>query len=201
MLSITELRILKLLFDDLTRSYSILELSKVLRIPYPQTHRNVKSLIKKELVNSVQKTNALLVTVSRTTVQDEYVFVELLRKSNFLRKYKNLRLVLNDLDRIPKLQYICIVFGSYAKGTAKQDSDVDLLFVIPKDYDYGLFERNVKNAIITHNVDINIILDESLHEMWSNPQKLNIGNELLKGHIILKGSESFLEAWRKHNVG
>ncbi|MBI5066513.1 hypothetical protein HZA97_09875 [Candidatus Woesearchaeota archaeon] len=64
-----------------------------------------------------------------------------------------------------------------------------------------MFERNIKNSIISENADINIAVDESLHEMWNNPKKLNVANELLKGHIILKGAEFFLEALKKHNVG
>ena len=94
-----------------------------------------------------------------------------------------------------------LFFGSFAKNQAKKDSDIDLLFIIPKEYNYDHFERTLKSNILTRKVDINLGVDESLHEMWSNPQKLNVANELLKGHIILKGAEQFLESWRKHNVG
>jgi len=201
MLTQTESRILGLLFDDLTRRYSMLEISKTLKIPYPQTHRNIKSLVQKGLVASAQHGKSVFIGISITDVKKEYVTAELLRRDEAIKKYRKLKLVMQDMKRIPKLQYACIVFGSYAKGAANPESDIDLLFIIPKEYDYGVFERNVKNALLTANVDINIVLDESLHEMWSNPKKLNVGNELLKGHIILKGAEAFLEAWRMHNVG
>ena len=134
-------------------------------------------------------------------VKKEYVEAELRRREKILKKYVQLRVVMGDLDRISKLQYICVLFGSYAKGVPKTDSDVDLLFIIPKEYDYGTFEILTRNAFITGNVDVNIGFDESLHEMWSTPLKLNVGNELLKGHIVLRGAEAFLEARRKHYVG
>ncbi|MBI2136447.1 nucleotidyltransferase domain-containing protein [Candidatus Woesearchaeota archaeon] len=201
MLTQTESRILGLLFDDLTRRYSMLEISKTLKIPYPQTHRNIKSLVKKDLVASAQQGKSVFIGVSVTEVKKEYITAELLRRDEAIKKYSKLKLVMQDLERIPKLQYACIVFGSYAKGAAKPESDIDLLFIIPTEYDYGSFEKNAKNSLLTANVDINIAFDESLHEMWSNPKKLNVGNELLKGHIILKGAEAFLEALRMHNVG
>lgn len=200
-LSATELRILELLFDDITRNYSIRELSKILKIPYPQAYKNVLSLVKKKLVKSTPKARAMLISINVTEVRDEYIIAELSRRDKGLKRYKALRLVNSYLERIQNLQYICIIFGSYAKGTARLDSDIDILFVIPKIYDYGNFEKNVKHAILNSKADINIVFEESLHEMWSNPQKLTVGNELFKGHIILKGAEAFLEAWRRHNVG
>lgn len=201
MLSATELRVLELLLSNATKEYTILEIAKQLKIPYPQAHRNVKSLVKKRLVTSTTKAKANLIRINITEVRNEYILAELSRKKKALKRYKDLRVVESYLERIPALQYICIIFGSYAKGTAKRESDIDVLFVIPKEYNYGDFEKIVKHAIMSSKVDINIILEESLHEMWSNPLKLNIGNEVLKEHIILKGVEAFLEAWRKHNVG
>lgn len=201
MLSTTELRILELLFDDITRTYSIHELSKILKIPYPQAYKNVKSLVKRKLAKSTPRARAMLIALNMIEVEKEYIIAELSRRNKALKRYKALRLVNSYLERIQDLQYICIIFGSYAKGTARLDSDVDILFVIPKIYDYENFEKNVKHAILSSKADINIVFEESLHEMWSNPQKLNVGNELFKGHIILKGAEAFLEAWRRHNVG
>ncbi len=200
-LTTTEERILELLFEDLTTGCSIHEISTTLKIPYPQVHRNVKSLIKRELVDSKKIGKSNMISLKRDIVTKEYIITELNRRDKVIKKYTALRRVIEDLEKVPKFQYICILFGSYAKGNPKHDSDIDLLFIIPKDYDYGKFEMVTKHTFITGHVDINIGLDESLHEMWSNPSKLNVGNELLKGHIVLKGAEGFLEAWRKHNVG
>jgi hypothetical protein len=96
--------------------------------------------------------------------------------------------------------FICILFGSQVLKP-KSTSDLDLLFVIPREYDFGAFERNIRNKLIAVNADIVIVPESSLHEMWANPQKLNVGNELLKKHIILYGAEHFWNLWRKHHVG
>ena len=130
--SSTELKILELLFDDLTKQHSMLEISELLKIPYPQAHRNIKSLIKKNLIESYVKGRAKLISLKKDIVAKEYLSAELSRRDKAIKKHPELRMVFESLSRISKLQYICIVFGSYAKGTQKKNSDIDLLFVIPK---------------------------------------------------------------------
>lgn len=201
MLFLTENRVLELLFDDLTKEYTILEISRVLKSPYSQTHRAVKSLIKRGLISHTKIGKASVIGLKLTEIKKEYIFAELERCDRALKMYAPIRVVFNCLEEIANIQFICIVFGSYAKKKPTPKSDVDLLFIIPKEYDYGAFERNVRNILIASNTDINIVFDDSMLEMWKTPQKLNIGNELLKGHIILRGAEAFLELRKRHYVG
>lgn len=200
MLSKTELRILELMFDDLTRNYSILELAKTLELPYPQVHRTVKSLIKKKLLLSARRGKSLVLSI-KTEVYKEYISAELARRDKILQKYSNLAVVLEDLEKLTPVQFICLVFGSYAQKKATKTSDIDLLFVIPEDYDYKNFEKKVKNILTVPRTDINITTEQGLVEMWQKPGQLNVGNELLKGHIILKGAEAFLCLRRKYYAG
>jgi|SRR3989344_6016594 len=201
MLNITEEKILELLFNDLTKNYSIHELSTTLKVPYPQAHRNVQLLVKRKLIVSERIGKAKIISLRKDTVKKEYITAELNRRDAALKKYATLRRVMADLEKIPPLQYICVLFGSYAKGAPKPNSDVDVLFIIPKEYDYGKFEMMTQHAFVTGYVDVNVGLEESLHEMWSNPLKLNVANEVLKAHLVLRGAEGFLDAWRKHHVG
>ena len=165
MLSKTESRVLELLFDDLTKEYSILELAKALKLPYPQVHRTVTSLIKRQLLSSTRKGKALLIGLY-TELNKEYVFIELVRRDKTLQKYKNLAVLLDDLEKISSVQYICLVFGSYAKGKAAKTSDIDLLFAIPDEYDYQSFENKVKTGLTVPRTDINITTEQGLIEMW-----------------------------------
>ena len=201
MLSLTENKVLELLFDDLTRKYTILEMSRILKVPYPQAHRAVKSLIKKNLISHAKIGKASAIGLKLTEIKKEYIFVEMERCDKALQKYASVRTVFNRLKEIDYIHFICIVFGSYAKKKPTPKSDIDLLFIIPKEYDYETFEKCVKDMLIATNTDINIVFDDSMLEMWKHPQKLNIGNEILKGHIILRGAETFLESRRKYYVG
>jgi len=200
MLSKTEYKILELMFNDLTKKYSILELAKTLELPYPQIHRTATSLIEKKLLLSTRTGKTILLR-TKTEVCKEYISIELVRRDKILQKYRNLAIVLDDIEKITPSQYICLVFGSYAKNKATKESDIDLLFVIPDEYEYKTFERKIKTALIVPKTDINITTERGLLEMWQKPGQLNVGNELLKGHIILKGAEAFLSLRRKYYAG
>ena len=197
----TELKILKLLFDDLTAEYTIRVISLLLKKPYAQTHRNINTLTQKKLIIQTKKGKSNTIKLQFELFNDEFLITEIQRKKDLLNKYLKIKLLCEDIDRIKQKQYICILFGSYANWTAKMNSDIDLLFVIPEEYDYGKFEKNIKNHINVPNVDINITTEEGLIEMWNTPLKLNVGNELLKKHVILKGAEAFLQLRRQYYVG
>ncbi|MFO8015794.1 MAG: helix-turn-helix domain-containing protein, partial [Candidatus Woesearchaeota archaeon] len=63
MLSETELRILKMLFEDLTKDYTIRELSKALKLPYPQAHRSIQSLAKRDIIKKTKKGKSSVISL------------------------------------------------------------------------------------------------------------------------------------------
>lgn len=201
MISKTELKILKLLFEDLTKEFTIRESSLRLKLPYPQTHRAISSLFEKKLIKKNEKGKSCLISLSLEKNNEDYVVVELERKKELFDEYKLIKILINDLESIKYNQFICILFGSYAEKKAKKDSDIDLLFVISEEYDYERFEKTAKNTITLSKTDINITTEEGLIKMWSNPMKLNVGNEILKKHVVLFGVEQFLKLRRKYYLG
>lgn len=199
MLSLTETKILGLLFNDLTKGYSIREISLRLNLPYPQVHRTIQILSKKNLIKKEQKGKSQIINLILEEFNEEYFVVESVRKKNIL-KNKTLRIIDQDLDKINKF-FICILFGSYAANKTNKSSDIDLLFVIPKEYNYGNFERIVKSHLTLKKIDFNITTEEGLLEMWNTPLKLNVGNEILKKHIVFRGTERFLRLRKRYYVG
>jgi predicted nucleotidyltransferase len=134
-----------------------------------------------------------------STDHSNYLLAEMERVNDLCKKNTLAAIVRKNLLEVNK-NFICILFGSQAVKY-KPNSDIDLLFVIPQEYDFSEFERIIRNALIATNADLTFVPESSLHEMWSNPQKLNVGNELLKRHIILYGAEHFWHLRRKHHVG
>ncbi len=191
---------MKLLFDDTTKERTIREISLALRQPYPQTHRSVSSLLKNGLIAKKTLGKSTIVRLLLEEKHDEYLLVEAVRKKETLERYKILLLITGDIEKIRSNQFICILFGSYATEKAGTDSDIDLLFVIPEEYGYSQFEKEVKNGITFSKVDINITTEKGLLEMWKSPLKLNVGNEILRKHLILYGAEQFLRLRRKYYV-
>ncbi len=199
MLTKNELKVLKLLLSDLTRELSIMDAAKLLKQEYVQTYRTVKLLAKSGDVVLKKVGKSKILKLDFTKSHSNYLLAELERTNDICKKNTLAAIVRKNIQEINK-NFICILFGSQAVKP-KPNSDMDLLFVIPKEYNFNEFEKIVQNKLIAVNADIVIVPENSLHEMWANPQKLNVGNELLKKHIILYGAEHFWNLWRKHHVG
>ena len=201
MLSKTEQHLLKILLSDFTKAYSIRELSRVASLPYPQIHRSVQSLLKKQLLNKEQKGRSWELTLNLKRGSDTFITVEMERKDDVLQKYAQLKILVKDLEGISSFQFICILFGSYALHQAKKESDIDFLFIIPDAYPYAAFEKKIKHALTISPLDIQITTEKGLLEMWQHPLQLNVGNEILKKHILLRGAEAFFLLRKKHYWG
>lgn len=200
MLRKNELKVLKVLFDDLTSDLTIMDLARILGQKYFQTHSTVKNLIKSGDIKIKKVGKSSVVKLDFTKFNHNYVIAEIERSNDLCRKNKSISVIRSDIKNIGK-NFVCVLFGSQVEKP-RPDSDIDLLFLIPKDYNYGSFEKMARNALIASGkTDINIVSDDSLHEMLSHPEKFNVGNELLKKHIVLYGAEYFLDLLRKHYVG
>ena len=109
--------------------------------------------------------------------------IETQRKINFLEKYKKLKDLFAKLEQ--RTEGILAVFGSYANFSSNKKSDLDV-FIIGK-------SKNVDDLEELYNVKINIVR--------SNKSKFDrnayVIKEIIKNHIILKGTEEFIELIRK----
>ena len=201
MLKKIELRILEFLFEDLTTGYSMLQISKKLRISYPLTYNTIKFLVSKRIVSSEASGKSIIIKINLQEIKKEHVYAEESRRDKLLEKQHKIKSIIEKLKKLNQIHFICVLFGSYAKQKAKPESDIDLLFIIPEEYYYERFDTNVKTLLTASNVDINITPEKGLFEMWNTPKKFNVGNELLKGHITLTNTESFLELRRRYEYG
>ena len=199
MLNKNEIRILEKMIGNLSLEFTISDIARQLKQKYPQTYKSCKSLVEKDLVKikNVGKSKVLRLDFSKYHL--DYAIAEIERLSKIINN-KGISGIFDKVLKINK-QFICILFGSYASGHPKKDSDIDILFIIPNGYDTTKFEKLAKNNLSVYNVDLNVITEDSLFEMWSSPSKLNVGNELFKNHVVLFGAEYFISLVRKHYVG
>ncbi len=189
---------MRVLFEDLTKNWTIRALSRELNQKYVQTYRTVKSLENSNDIHLEMIGNSKIIKVDFTKFNLNYSIVEAERLKNHL-KNKALRLIHKRIINLHE-NIICLLFGSQVKKTSAK-SDFDLLFVIPEQFDYSSFERKAKRQLTPYNCDINIVTGGGLLKMWSNPKKFNVGNEILKSHIVLYGGEHFINLLRKYHVG
>jgi hypothetical protein len=198
MLKKDEIKVLKLLFSDLTKNFTIMDLSRELNQKYVQTYRTIMSLVKSNDIYLESIGNSKVVKVDLTRFNLNYAIAEIERLRDNL-KNKTLSLIHKRIIEL-KSNFVCLLFGSQVNNHSSK-SDFDLLFVIPSEFNLNLFEKKVKNQLIPYNCDINVVTEKSLLEMWSNPKKLNVGNEILKKHLILYNAEHFLNLLKKYYVG
>ncbi len=198
MLNKDELKVLMALFDDLSREVTISDMSRALQQKYPQTYRTILALEDKALIKIKRIGKSKVVHLDFENSHPEYIVAELARTKKACEN-KTINITKNEIAKLQK-NVICILFGSYADKTHKKDSDIDLLFVIPEEFDYGKFDDLVKLKS-AYDWHINITPESGLFEMWQHPEKLTVGNEILKKHIILYGAEHYLNLLRKHYVG
>lgn len=190
MLKKNESKIMKKLFDNLTRTYTINELSHVLGQKYVQTYRTVRELEKKKLIKLDVCGKSKVISPDFSEYQLRHLAVEIERTLQI--KDKQVWKIYDKLTDIDK-NFICVLFGSHANNTQRKDSDIDLLFVVK---DTERFERDIRNRLALYNVDIQVVTEDNLLEMWRK-KELNVGNEILERHVLLSGYEQFLRLLRR----
>lgn len=199
MISKNEMRILEKLIGNLSSEFTLSDVSRMLRQKYPQSYKSIGGLLKKGLIRVKKVGKSKVIELEFSRYHPEYAIAEMERLNKII-KNNGISVILNRILKVDKM-FICVLFGSYASGKPEKDSDIDLIFIIPDEYDAGKFGRLIRNNLSMYNADINIITEDSLFEMWASPKKLNVGNELLKNHIVLSGAEQFINLVRKRHVG
>jgi len=94
-----------------------------------------------------------------------------------LKKYSDLRGIIEKIQKNKEIR-LAVLFGSYAKGIAKKDSDIDVYV-------------NTKNSKIKQEIErIDTRLNVKIGEYDSSNLLIM---EIAKNHIILKGTEEYYE--------
>lgn len=183
MISIKQ-KILKFLIKNKEKSFSINEISKVLKIDYKLTYINVKKLGEEKTIKIEDLGNIKRCSFDNSFNNDVFI-VENERKKELL-KNKDFLITYNDLGKINK-QFILLLFGSYAKGTANKHSDIDLILISSKD-DAKFVERELN--LIPLKIHLTPVMYEDFIEMLKTKESTVI-SEAIKKNIILFGIEDY----------
>ncbi|MBI2141749.1 nucleotidyltransferase domain-containing protein, partial [Candidatus Woesearchaeota archaeon] len=120
-------------------------------------------------------------------IRDVVMITEIARKAEFLAGHRKLAHLFKEDARTVG------IFGSYARGTEKEDSDVDA-FVIgnKKNGDYDETGRLL---------DLDVSIKYFAPEEWTAllKEKNNLVKEMAKSHVVIFGVEWFVNAlWRDY---
>ncbi len=200
----TLLKILGLFRANLDKGLTILQIAKKLRIGYRPAYNHIAAMSDQEIINVQEVGRAKQCTLNLKCEKARHLMgeIDLLRKEELYKNEPKLKNVLEKLipklaeKHISEIQSI-ILFGSYAKGKASKNSDVDLLFIVNDIKNKELradIERECASLQYSHNIKISpLITDSKEFKIMLKAEELNIGKETREHGIAIYGSEHF---WR-----
>jgi predicted nucleotidyltransferase len=186
-----ELKIVDLLARNPERKFTINEIAKSLNEYYFNVHRTISKLIKDNVIIKEKVGKSYLCSIN---LRNEKSFAliqlsEIERKNNFYNSNKEIKVILEDLvETLKSVNPVSIVlFGSYAKGSASRESDIDILLISKTKPRMGKIAREM---YAKYGKEINLIAI-SPNDFKKQKDKALI-KEIIENHYILYGVENFV---------
>jgi predicted nucleotidyltransferase len=200
----TVLKIIGLLRSGLDQGFTILEISRKLKIGYRPAYNHIYSLQKEQiiLVNSVGKAKQCFLNLENAKSRHLLQEGDLLKKGLLYKSNPKLNIIIEGLiskitDQFVAEIHSIVLFGSYAKGTATRNSDLDLLFIVSDLKNKSLRETIGRECVSyqhSHNLTVSpLITDIVEFKKMLKAKEMNVGKEVREFGISLYGSEQF---WR-----
>ncbi len=199
----TLLKIIGLMRKDLDKGLTILEISKKLKIGYRPAYNHINEMEKEGIIQIDKIGSAKQCSLNFSNPKTRHLLesLDIERKEELYKENSKLKIVDSLISKlIEKFMseiHSIVLFGSYAKGTAAKQSDIDLLFIVSGIKDKNLresIERESANYQYSHNIKINpLITDIEEFKKMLKLKELNVGKEIKEYGISLYGHELF---WR-----
>lgn len=183
----TENKIVRLFIEE-AHPKTIREIAKNIYADYKITHTAVQRLLKAKIL--------LFETVGKSTLckrNPAYYGIAIYEAENERResmlKNANLKQLYKEImQKIGTSLFVCLLFGSYAKGNQTKASDIDLLFVINnKDAEEKITRILSLLPLKTHAL---VFTEEEFIRM-KDTKKTNVIQEAIGKNTILYGIEAY----------
>ncbi len=153
-------------------------IAKKLNTNHMLVSRRIRELISENVLDFYIKGKNKVYFLKKTIEAKNYVFIsEFYKLNRFLKLYPVLRPIVERIQKHERIK-LAIIFGSYARGMASPDSDIDI-FIETKD-------RNLKKELEQLNSRLSV-------KIGSYTRSSPLIKEIEKNHIIIKGVELFYE--------
>ncbi|MDP3728081.1 MAG: nucleotidyltransferase domain-containing protein [bacterium] len=178
------LKILSLYTKGYNKNYYIREIQKMLQISTRTALLTLADLEKRTILTSTRRGKIKTYQIKPDIITREYfVLAETYKKINFLQQHLTIKTIIENIEAY--IQGIALIFGSYAKGIEKKDSDLDFFLV-----GTGNTEK-IKEIAKTYGIVINIQLyPQKIFE--KNIKEDILIKEVIENHIIIKGTGQFI---------
>jgi predicted nucleotidyltransferase len=187
-----ELKMVNFLAGNMDKKVTINEIAKATKEHYSFVHRIINRLSKDGVITKIKAGKAYLCSFN---LENEKALIllqlsEIEKRKEFYEKNKELRLVLDDFVALEKSQskiLSVVLFGSYSKGTATKESDIDLLILSRNKPSIG---KTIKEIYAKYGREINPII-MTPDEFKKQKDKVLV-KEIINSHHVLYGIGNFV---------
>lgn len=152
------------------------EIARAIGEPHSTVLRRINELVKENILDYKKEGKNKIFLIKNNIKSKNYVYsAEIYKLNKLLKKHPELSIIFEDIKKNFSKGMI-ILFGSYAKGNEKPDSDIDIyLETTENKIKNKIKEINSKLSIKIGDFDINSLLIK----------------EIIKNHVIIRGVEGY----------
>ena len=156
-------------------------IAKKLNQSHSTVLRKLNALIKENVIDARREGKNRIFFLKNNIISRNYILqAELHKLTKLLRQYPELGIILEEIAQKTDEKLI-ILFGSYAKGLAKKESDIDI-YIETKN---RAVQKTVESTYSKINVKIGTFDANS-----------SLIKEIIKDHVLIKGIERFYDLLR-----
>ncbi len=188
-----ETKIIGLLYCNQGRDFTINEIAKQLKVAYSFVNRIVNRLVQDKTIKTRRIGNACACSFdSKNDMAIAMAYLsEVQNKEELYKKNSQMKFMLEEFSGRVRSKYneeiISIaLFGSYVKGNAAKDSDVDLLVICKKKINVSRIAHDV-SAIYGKEINAMTFTMEEIIKQKDKPVII----EIAKNHITCLGFREF----------
>lgn len=173
--------ILVLLIENKDKTFTIREISKLLKKDYKNTYDAVQRL--RDSITASKQGNSTFIGFRPAFTLDA-ISAEGLRRQRVKPK---IRTILKDIDSMENPFFTAVLFGSYAKGSETKGSDIDICIL----HDNHAEEKRIRTRLsLNPKVHLESFSYAEFTQMISS-RKFNVGHEIVRHGIVLNNLESY----------
>lgn len=178
--------ILTLFTKGYRNEYYIREIAARLPISHGTVQTILCDLEAKQVLESTTRGKIRIFRMKRTPVAAQYLaLAEIYKKITMLRDLPYISELMEKID--PYINGCAVIFGSYAKGTATHESDLDLF--VAGECDRSAIDQTARK----YAIEVNTVMYSRDAFLKGIPSD-HLINEILKDHVIWKDTEFFVRA-------
>jgi len=188
-----ELKIIDLLSKNMEKRFTINEIAKNLGEYYSFVHKIANRLSKEDVLTKTKAGNSYLCSLNLSN-EKTLVLIQLseIKKREELYTDKALKLILDDFvkshESLNKNIAAVVLFGSYAKGTATGESDIDILLIGKSAVGA---EKITREIYAKYGKEISPIMMTATD--FKKQKAEAVIREIIKNHYVLYGVDNFVK--------